>query len=280
MTTPLVIFAFNRPDKLARILESINKQTKSPDEIIAFVDGPREGRADDRQFVQAVKSLLISYGAEVNCRASNYGCARSIMEGVNEVSKEYKSFIVLEDDVLPVSSWYSSMTTLLERYAGEPQVGAVGSFPSIGKNALPGYGYDVLFSPRFSCWGWGSWSNRWGLIYSEWRRYFDGQELAWNLSALPGHAGLDIGNMLMNHPRQLWDASVAASFLANGLLQAITSYYLVHNIGADRTCGQDLIDKMWSNNPIQNRIPTEFPPAVGLNEDVCAAVRAYVNMMG
>lgn len=277
--TPLIVFAFNRPDKLDRVLQAVWRQTTRPEKTIAFCDAPRNHQ--DAPKCQLVQRLLRSYGAEVHVRPHNFGCAGNIMYGVNEVAGQHSSFVVLEDDTLPAPHWYASMLLLLERYGEEKRVGAVGAFPSVLRGSLPDYPHDVLFSPRFSCWGWGSWASRWGTIFEEWSAYRGNQGLPFDPAYLPSHGGGDISGMLQNCPRgSLWDAMVAGTFLYHDWLQAIPSYYLVHNIGADIHLGQDRIDFMWANNPIQARVPGKFPPVVEMREDVNAAVRDYVRAMG
>lgn len=276
--TPLVVFAFNRLDKLDRVLQAVWHQTARPQKIIAFCDAQRSD--SDAPKCQAVRRLLRGYGAEVHVRERNYGCAANIMHGVNEVAGQHESFVVLEDDTLPAPYWYAGMLALLEKYGGEEKVGGVGAFPSVLNGSLLSYPYDVLFSPRFSCWGWGSWRSRWSTIFKEWNDYCH-QGPPFDPAYLPGHAGGDISGMLQNHPRgSLWDAMMAGTFLHHNWLQAIPSYYLVYNIGADVHLGQDKIDFMWRNNPIQDKLPSRFPPAVEMREDVCQAVRDYVRAMG
>lgn len=275
--TPLVIVAFNRPDRLRKVLEAVKNQTRKPDRIIAFIDGARGDY--DRGLVGVTKRELTAVADEVNERPHNYGCALNIMRSIADITARYDRFVLLEDDTLPARTWYEAMCDLLDRYEHEPRVGAVGSFPSILNGSLPDYPHDVIYSPRFSCWGWGSWSAKWQLIWSEWEQYRT-KGPPWDPSKLPLHGGADIPGMIQNHPTgQLWDGMVAGSFLHHGLLQAIPKYYLVHNIGADLHLNQQKLHFMISNNPIQERAPSNHPPAVEFNEKVAAAVCDYVRAM-
>lgn len=275
--TPLIIVAFNRPKKLQRIIDAIKAQTKKPDRIIAILDGARNEQ--ETALVVACRQALSTIADEIIERDRNHGCAANIMHGVIEVTDRYSRFALLEDDTLPANHWYESITKLLDHYESEPKVGAVGSFPSILNGSLPNYQHDTILSPRFSCWGWGSWSAKWRTIHEIWTHYKANGSVPWDLAEMPGHAGYDIVGMLRNAPPGfLWDAVVAAAFLKLGLLHAIPRYYLTHNIGADLHLPESRIQFMWSHNPIQERVPQTFPP-VELNEDVAAAVRAYVHAM-
>ncbi len=275
--TPLIIVAFNRPQKLRRVIDAVKAQTRKPDKVIGILDGPRN--PEEAKSVAECKRELETIADHVYYRDQNYGCAANIMRGIAAVTREHERFALLEDDTLPANHWYESITKLLDHYESEPTIGAVGSFPSVLTGSLKGYPSDVVLSPRFSCWGWGSWSAKWQRIDNIWLQYKANGAFPSNISELPDHAGSDIAGMLRNCPPGfLWDAVVAGAFLKFGLLQAITRYYLTRNIGADVHLPESKIQFMWSHNLIEERVPQTFPP-VEFNGDVAAAVRAYVHAM-
>jgi hypothetical protein len=274
---PLIIFAFNRPDKLRRVIAAVKQQTQKPDVVIGIVDGPRND--DDVNKIRRCCLEMETVADEIITSDRNLGCAANIMGGVNQIMERYGAAVVLEDDTLPARTWYEAMCSMLRHYVTDDVVGAVGSYPSILKGSLPGYQYDVLLSPRFSCWGWGTYQHKWHTVYDEWLKYRATGSAPFDLGSLPGHAGGDIANMIASHPPgQLWDGVLAGSFLHHGLLQAIPRYYLIHNIGADIHVSQSKIEFMLSNNVIEERVPIAYPP-LSLDADVGAAVRSYVNAM-
>ncbi len=271
---PLILFAYNRPDTLSKTIAAVLQQTVKPDKIIAVIDGPNSPLGE------RCMQLLTAVADEILFRPTNLGCAGSIMFGINDAMHRFERFTVLEDDTLPAKHWYGSMCALLEHYETNERVGAVGSYPSILNNSLDNYNYDVILSPRFSCWGWGSWRSKWSKVHEEWLYYRNNGHPPWNPSELPTHGGSDIANMIINHRAgQLWDGVVAGSFLHHGWLQAITKYYLVHNIGAFGVVPASKLQFMFNNNPIQERIPQSFPEMSDLRSDVSVAVCDYVAAM-
>ncbi len=69
---PVVVFAFNRPQKLRRILDALHAQ--SIERVVIFVDGPRH--ADDLPQVEACRSLACGVDwapAELNLWEDNRG---------------------------------------------------------------------------------------------------------------------------------------------------------------------------------------------------------------
>jgi hypothetical protein len=135
-------------------------------------------------------------------------------------------------------------------------------------------------SPRFSCWGWGTWADRWNRIASALQQnllpYSAPEEI-------PNHAGDDLPASILkviNHPDHYWDYPIALHCLRNNWFHAITNYYLTNNIG--QTSGdhahhnQKVIQFMQENNTIDEKVPVKFsrPEA---NPIVDVAVRTYLS---
>ena len=53
---PIAVFGFNRPDALKNTISSLllNKEAKYSD-LFVFVDGPREGKAGEKEKVEKVR---------------------------------------------------------------------------------------------------------------------------------------------------------------------------------------------------------------------------------
>ena len=278
---PIVLFVFNRPDKTKRVLTALCKQTVCPQQLVVFADAPRD--LADEVNVNEVRRLVRSIGwVDVHMieRPFNLGCAQNIIRGLAEVFQSHERACILEDDTLPAASWYEAMCLMLDRYVGEPAVFAVGGFPSVKSNALPKYPFDVMMSPRLSCWGWGTWADRWNGIVADlchFRNPFGSS------ARVPTHAGFDLpgaAQAIENRPDFYWDVPLAVLCLHRGLLHALTRYYLVENIGVDGSgvhgsTPTEVVTFMKENNRIQDKVPLLFPPT-SVRQDVCEAVQTYV----
>ncbi|MGF1765747.1 hypothetical protein, partial [Aliivibrio kagoshimensis] len=100
LTTAVVFFAFNRPEKLQNTIKSYlscsNAQTK---DIIVYIDGPR--KIQERNLTERcfdVSSELLP-NADIIYREKNMGLKNSIYAGISDVLKIYDSVIVIEDDL-------------------------------------------------------------------------------------------------------------------------------------------------------------------------------------
>jgi 2-polyprenyl-3-methyl-5-hydroxy-6-metoxy-1,4-benzoquinol methylase len=280
---PIILFVFNRPEKTEQVLAAIQAQTRPPDRLIIFSDGPRY--SSDEPGIAAVRRLcgsVTSIDTEIRERASNLGCAVSILDGITSVLNAYDSAVILEDDTLPSLCMYESMCILLERYRKEPKVFSVGGFPHLLAGALPDYPYDVVLSPRFSCWGWGTWADRWHSISGAVRAFSNPFGCA---EQVPGLAGADLPGMVVTceqHPGAYWDIPVTVLALHRQMLHALTRDYLVCNIGWDsgahgspRSNEKAFRD---AHNRLTMTVPRTFPPVV-LDRPICEAVQEYLDQI-
>ena len=278
--TPVVIFAFDRPDTLQQVMTQLGSQTLLPDKIIAFSDGARNSLEEAK--VDKVRAILhgIDWAdVEVIERPGNFGCATNIIAGISEVFEKHAQAVIVEDDVLPARSFYESMTVMLEAYSKDPKVFAVGGYPSICRT-IDDYPYDVILSPRFSCWGWATWADRWQGVADDLK---SGRVPYSSPDEVPRHAGEDLPTALaavLARPGAYWDSPLALLCLRRNWFHAITNYYLTTNIGLTSgdhgNASAELVRFMQGCNVIEERVPSRFP-AVELDDRVVAAVRAYVS---
>ena len=130
-TTPIVIFAFNRPDTLKRVLASLLKcenlhGNESARKIYAFVDGPRND--GDLEKTSQVRKLLEDFRScycsdmEIVCRERNYGCEKNIPCGISQVLDTHGRAIIVEDDILVSRYFLNYMDRALELYEGNPKI--------------------------------------------------------------------------------------------------------------------------------------------------------------
>lgn len=158
---PVVIFAYNRPAKLAAMLESLQAChgfQESPVKI--FVDGPKA--SPDRDLVDAVHTVVRSIrhpDLSYTFSDVNRGLRESIFAGVTEVIHTHGRAIVLEDDLVlsPIALQY--FNDGLVRYRECDRVWSI-----------VGYLYDAaelrgrsetVALPFTHPWGWATWARAW-----------------------------------------------------------------------------------------------------------------------
>ena len=162
---PIAIFAFNRPDLLQRTLAALlANELADTAALTIFCDGPRHEQ--DEPATRAVRTLAKSLqgvaDVEVVERPHNMGCAASIIDGLTEMFRLHERLIVIEDDIVTSPHTLRFLSEGLARYADNEKVFNIAAWtpPHIARNLPTNYPYDVYAIPRFNCWGWASWRDR------------------------------------------------------------------------------------------------------------------------
>ena len=157
--TPVALIVFNRPDLTRLVVEAV-RQAK-PTTLLVVADGPR--RPDEVACCEQVRAIvldLVDWECDVrtNFADANLGCRERVSSGLDWVFDEVTEAIVLEDDCVPVPSFFTYCDALLARYRDDERVMHIG-----GYNALPDR--QALTSYRFSrfthVWGWATWRRAW-----------------------------------------------------------------------------------------------------------------------
>lgn len=202
MPTPIALFAFNRPEHLQRVLVALAKNALADaSSLTIFCDGPRHeqdeaGTAAVRQLARQARGFA---AVEVVERPRNMGCAASVIDGLTQMFSQYERCIVIEDDILCSPYTLAFLNAGLERYETAPVVWNISAWsppPSIFP-VPANYPYDVYAIPRFNCWGWASWRDR--FIGIDWD-VSDFAAFASNpwLHRAFNHGGDDLTPMLVN----------------------------------------------------------------------------------
>jgi len=159
---PIVLFVYNRPWHTGQTLEAL-LQNELADESILYIysDGPKENDKEDEQKIADVRNVIRSkqWCKEVRIIESdlNLGLANSIIKGVTEVVNQYGKIIVLEDDMVTSKGFLTYMNRALDLYEKEEKVFHISGYMFPVKGKLP----TTFFYKQTSCWGWGTWVNKW-----------------------------------------------------------------------------------------------------------------------
>ena len=159
LTTPVAFLIFNRPDLTQRVFEVIAKA--KPKQLFVVADGPRFP-ADAEKCDQARAVIdRVDWACDVlkNYSENNLGCGRRISSGIDWVLSQVEEAIFLEDDTLPVDSFFPYCRELLERYRHDELIMTInGNNFQFGRNRTE---FSYHFSKYCACWGWASWRRAW-----------------------------------------------------------------------------------------------------------------------
>ncbi len=162
---PIAFFCFNRPNELERTLKALaNNKGASESHITFFCDGPRTEQ--EKLLTESVRSIAhnVKGFASVTVveRNINLGCKKSFVVGLQYMFERYENIIVIEDDVFCSPLTLEFLNEGLIRYKDSKNVFNISAWspPDIATSAPQKYVYDLYTIPRFNCWGWASWRDR------------------------------------------------------------------------------------------------------------------------
>lgn len=228
---PVVLFAFNRPDKLQPVLDALKPQ--GIEQLIVFVDGARNDA--DIALVERCRNVARAIDwakTEFWFHEKNRGLL-GLKDNISQVFAKHSSAIFVEDDCLPMPGFYAFMTQALEHYRCNKRVFSIGGYQPVEWKHLKHYPASIVSSPRFMMWGWATWQDRWQFIFPYlwkcWELFHDARDV-------PNIAGHDFPKMVgwaPNERDQSWDWEVALTTLWLGKAHLLPAQGLVRNIGQD-----------------------------------------------
>lgn len=165
----IVLFAFNRPNLLQQALSALAANDLADTaSLTIFCDGPRNEK--DEPNIRSVRELAKNARGfatlEVVEHNQNMGCAASVIHGLTEMFRLHERLIVIEDDIVTSPYTLRFLSDGLAHYEDNEKVFNIAAWtpPHIIRHLPTGYPYDVYAIPRFNCWGWASWRDRFQSI--------------------------------------------------------------------------------------------------------------------
>ncbi len=158
---PIVIFAYDRPRELQNLLNSLELNSELKDSnIIFFIDRYKTSleEINNKKVISIIENWSLNHTCEINIRQDNLGLRNNILNGINKTFENYEKAIFLEDDLEISASFLNYMNKALDKYSNNKIVKHISgyNFPDSKNNPESSY-----FTPYMSCWGWGTWRDRW-----------------------------------------------------------------------------------------------------------------------
>lgn len=164
----VVVFAYNRPEKLKKLLQSISDYNSIFKYIKIYIDGAKN--ISDIRNVDECERIVEDFtqlesGRSYVRRKQNVGLKKNILLGLDQVSKEFEGFIVLEDDLILSQSFFQWHYAYLEAYKQDKKVWHLSAWNYMNMSNLTDS--SGVVSPFMNCWGWSTWSDRWNFYKTD-----------------------------------------------------------------------------------------------------------------
>lgn len=255
---PILLFVYNRPEHVKRTLAALEQNILAKEsELFIYSDAAHSPQ--DEASVAEVRKIIrtaLPFFKQVNIieRETNWGLARSIIDGVTTQINRYERVIVLEDDLIVAPYFLKFMNDALDTYQHEEKVGHIQACDFTQDASLP----DTFLIKWTGSWGWATWKRAW--------KYFnpDGKALLEELQRRKLTYTFDF-NGKYGYTRMLrrqtegknnsWAIRWNASLFLNDILSLNVGKSLVQNEGFDGSgtnCGGGNLyaSRLWMN-PIQ-----------------------------
>jgi putative methyltransferase (TIGR04325 family) len=256
VTTPVVLFVYNRVVHTRRTVESLlGNPVSSNSDLIIFSDGPKN--CDNFDDVQKVRDYISSIegfkSVKIFSSDINKGLAESIIYGVTDVLSDYESIIVLEDDMIVSPHFLTYMNDGLKQYQNDDRVISIHGYVYPIADELP----ETFFLKGADCWGWATWRRGWNLFNLDGQFLLDELDRRKLRKKFDFNGSFNYSGMLQGQIKGSNDSWAvrwhASAFLANKLT-LYPGRSLVHNIGNDSSgthCGNSTaLDTELSETPI------------------------------
>lgn len=269
MAPPVLILAFNRPDKTRAVLDAV--RGVGPKQLFFAVDGPRPGNADDARRVAEVQSLtrLIEWDCEIRTlfRTANLGCKAAVSAAIGWFFDQVECGVILEDDCIPHPSFFRFCAELLERYQHDERVMMIsGDSFQLGRRRTS---YSYYFSRYAHIWGWATWRRAWRCYDHGMHVWPEVRDAGWLHDLFPGSPGaVNYWTRIFEDTyldrNQSWAYRWVFCCFANSGLVILPSVNLVSNIGFDTQATHTTASaNRLASLPIEEmEYPLQHPPFV------------------
>jgi hypothetical protein len=244
--SPVVMFVYNRLKHTQQTIEALqNNLLAAESDLYIFSDAPKSaahfvGTEEVRKYILKINGFKSITIVE---RKTNFGLAKSIIDGVTKVVKKHGRIIVLEDDMITSPHFLTYMNEALDKYADDNRVASIHGYVYPVKQFLP----EAFFLRGADCWGWATWQRGWKLFNPDGRQLLDELKQKKLIGAFDFNGAYPFSSMLKGQIKGSNDSWAvrwhASAFLAEKLT-LYPGHSLVNNIGNDSSgthSGSDMV---------------------------------------
>ena len=233
----VLMLVFNRVETTERVFERVRQAR--PRYLYVVADGARSQKAGEAEKCEAVRQIFTTR-VDWECtvvtlfRAENWGCRKSVSDGITWFFSQVEEGIILEDDCLPNESFFTFCAAMLAKYRADNSVMHVSGCQLI-PNAFPKQPNGYFFSRIPYIWGWATWRRAWQAYDAEMESLPNylatrGQELE-ELGAYLKGKFLRNFEQVKRYELNTWDYQWTLSILRDKGKCIVPAQNLISNIG-------------------------------------------------
>jgi len=284
MRSAVLFLVFNRPVTTRRVFEAI--RAAKPPRLYVAADGPRQDEEGETERCADVRRIATNadWPCEVKTlfREDNLGCKLGVSGGISWFFEHEEQGVILEDDILPLPSFFDYCDELLDRYRHDERVGLISGCNVIAKRFTS---QDSYFFSRYPhIWGWASWRRAWkhyDVNMQAWPEWRDGGGLK---SVSTGNRLFesywrDAFDHVLHGGIDTWDYQWLFACWYHGMLGALPAHNQIHNLGfgpgaTHTTAGTPICVRESISQPLA--FPLQHPSRVERTPSVDVLTDRYV----
>lgn len=264
--TPILFIIFNRPETTEKVFEQIKKI--KPKYLFIAADGSRKDKLGEEELCEKTRAIIknIDWDCELKTlfRDVNLGCGIAPFEAITWFFDNVEQGIILEDDCLPIDSFFTFCEVMLDKYKGNDNIMQVsGSNFTLGLVPL---NESYYFSKIPITWGWATWKRAWKRMDYHMHNYYEYKEkLEFNSYIWCEHWDSLVET---NNDIKAWDFQwYFAIYISNGIV-IYPKYNLITNIGFSVSNATHTFAKPWWYESLQtkNIRNIKHPSKIKINE--------------
>jgi len=229
---PIIIFCFNRPNHLKKLLASIyQNKNYNQHKYFPFCDHFKndKDKANNSKVKNIINNLDKIKNYKLIFRKENFGLSKNIISGINAIFKKNEAAIILEDDLILNRYAINFLNKSLSHYMNDKSIYSISAYSYLKKNKHQ-LSNKLLKIKRHSSWGWATWKKKWNKVDFHDTEFFNQKDK--NFSKL----GNDMILMLWAQNNSLIDSwAIRFNFYcySKNLFSIQPRFSLIKNIGND-----------------------------------------------
>ena len=236
MKSAVLFLIFNRPETTIRAFEKI--RAAKPPKLYISADGPRGDRPDE--LMRCEEARKIALGVDWPCevktlfRERNLGCKIGVSSGIDWFFQNEEEGIILEDDVLPMPSFFTFCDEMLERYRSDTSIGMITGSNLVSKRLSLDASYFVSHVPLI--WGWATWRRAWqqyDVSMTDWPKWSKSAQMdqCFHHDQLAISYWRDALDRVYQNGMDTWDYQWLFACWKSGMFSIIPAQNLTDNLG-------------------------------------------------
>jgi len=187
MKINIAISAYNRPEYLQRCIAALYKAKgfdKEKYNIFCAMDCN-----DDGSFSNDVLDVFFWFRLVPDIAKKKQGCNYTVKKALDMAWEDSPDFVLmLEDDIIISDDALIYIEWAAQKYKDDPSVRTIGLWGhdngyELGTPLSEREHGKVMRQNYFTCWGWGTWRDRWEEMLATWTTGNDSHETSWDVIA-------------------------------------------------------------------------------------------------